>query len=101
MARIVVTETAARSLAELVVSHSLPEDTADRLRRTLAPLERFPLFGPAYDPARPELRFLIGPWRWLVIVYAYREPEDLVAVLAFEDGRSASSADGRERRPRG
>lgn len=100
MATIVVTEAAATSLAELIDSHTLPDDTADRIRKTLAPLERFPRFGPALDPARPELRFLIGPWRWLVIVYTYREAEDLVGVLAFEDGRSARSAVRRERRPR-
>jgi plasmid stabilization system protein ParE len=101
MATIVVTEAAARSLMELVDSHSLPDDTADRIRRTLAPLSRFPLLGPAIDPARPELRFLIGPWRWLVIVYAYRERENLVAVLAFEDGRSARSSGRRKRPPHG
>ena len=92
MTRLVVTETAARSLTELIDSHSLPIDTQDRVRRTLEPLRRFPLFGAALDPASPQLRFLIGPWRWLVIVYAYREADDTVAVLAFEDGRSARSA---------
>jgi plasmid stabilization system protein ParE len=90
--RLVVTETAARSLTELIDSHSLPIDTQARVRRTLEPLERFPLFGPALDPASPGLRFLIGPWRWLVIVYAYREAEDIVAIFACEDGRSARSA---------
>jgi plasmid stabilization system protein ParE len=90
--RLVVTETAARSLAELIDSHSLPVDTRDRVRRTLEPLKRFPLFGAALDPASPQVRFLIGPWRWLVIVYAYREDDDTVAILAFEDGRSARSA---------
>lgn len=91
MTRLVVTETAARSLAELMDSHSLPVDTQDRVRRTLEPLKRFPLFGATLDPASPQLRFLIGPWRWLVIVYAYREADDTVAILAFEDGRSARS----------
>ena len=92
MPRVVVTETAARSLVGLIDSHSLPLDTPDRVRRTLEPLKRFPLFGAALDPASPQLRFLIGPWRWLVIVYAYREADDTVAILAFEDGRSAHSA---------
>ena len=93
MTRLVVTDRAARSLAELIDSHSLPVDTRDRVRRTLEPLKRFPLFGATLDdPASPQLRFLIGPWRWLVIVYAYREADDTVAILAFEDGRSARSA---------
>jgi plasmid stabilization system protein ParE len=100
MARVVVTDAAARSLAELIDSHSLPVDTSARIRRTLAPLERFPRLGPALDPAAPELRFLLGPWRWLIILYAHREADDLVAVLAFEDGRSARAATARrEERP--
>jgi hypothetical protein len=100
VARVVVTETAVQSLAELIDSHSLPADTAERIRRTLMPLERFPRLGPTLDPAAPEMRFLLGPWRWLVIVCAYRESEDVVAVLTFEDGRAARSATAqRERQP--
>ena len=93
-----MTEAAARALAELIDSHSLPADTPGRIRRALAPLTQFPHFGPALDPATPELRFMLGPWRWLVIVYTYRERDDLVAVLAFEDGRSARSATARRHR---
>jgi hypothetical protein len=93
-----VTESAARSLAELIDSHSLPADTPDRIRRALEPLERFPLLGPALESATPEVRFLLGPWRWLVIVYAFRESDDLVAVLTFEDGRSARSPTSRRER---
>jgi plasmid stabilization system protein ParE len=92
VARVVVTEAAARSLADLIDSHGLPGDTSTRIRRSLRPLERFPRLGPNFEPATPELRFLRGPWRWLIIVYAYRVDDDLVAVLAFEDGRSARSA---------
>lgn len=91
MTRVVVTDAAARSLEALIDSHSLPADTRDRIRRTLAPLQRFPRLGNALGPQAPETRFLLGPWRWLVIVYLYREADDLVAVVAFEDGRSARS----------
>ena len=92
MTRVVVTDAAARSLAGLIDSHSLPTDTRERIRRSLRRLERFPRLGPVLDPASPDLRFLLGPWRWLIIVYAYREADDMVAVVAFEDGRSARSA---------
>ena len=91
MTAIVVTEAAGRSLAALIDSHSLPPDTAARIRRALLPLERFPLLGPALDPESSELRFLLGPWRWLVIVYTYRAADQIVAVVTFEDGRSARS----------
>jgi plasmid stabilization system protein ParE len=96
--RVVVTEAAARSLTELIDSHSLPADTAERVRRALSPLRRFPRLGTVLDPAVPEVRFLLGPWRWLLIVYAYREADDLVAVLTFEDGRSARTATARRHR---
>jgi hypothetical protein len=97
MARVVVTKAAARSLAELIDTHSLPDDTPARIRRSLRPLERFPRLGPILEPGTPELRFLLGPWRWLVLVYTSRVDDDLVAVLAFEDGRSARAATTRRR----
>jgi hypothetical protein len=34
-------------------------------------------------------RFILGPWRWLVIVYAFDEDADDVSVLTIQDGRSA------------
>lgn len=93
-----MTEAAARSLAGLIDSHSLPADTRACVRESLAPLERFPRLGPLLDHATPDVRFLLGPWRWLVIVYTYRELDDLVAVLAFEDGRAARPATTRRER---
>jgi hypothetical protein len=58
LARVVVTDSAARSLTELIDSHDLPADTLDRVRRTLEPLKRFPLLGPALDFAAPDVRCL-------------------------------------------
>jgi plasmid stabilization system protein ParE len=95
MTQVVVTETAAQSLEGLIDSHSLPADTRERIRRSLVPLQQFPRLGAVLDEARPDVRFLLGPWRWLVIVYAYRQADDVVAVLTFEDGRSAPSATAR------
>ncbi len=37
-------------------------------------------------------RFVLGPWRWLLIVYAYDEDSDLVVVVTMQDARSASAA---------
>jgi hypothetical protein len=37
-------------------------------------------------------RFVLGPWRWLLIVYAYDEDEDLVVVVTIQDARSSSAA---------
>ena len=36
-------------------------------------------------------RFLLGPWRWLLLVYVYLEDEQRVVVIAAGDARSAGS----------
>ncbi len=38
------------------------------------------------------LRFILGPWRWMLILYSYEEPDDVVLVVAFQDGRSSAAA---------
>ena len=87
----VVVHAQLQGLIDDLLSHS------PAFRRQWQRLERFPRLGPVLDPSTPELRFLLGPWRWLVIVYAHREVGDLVAVIAFEDARSALSATTRRR----
>lgn len=39
-------------------------------------------------------RFLLGPWRWMLIVYVYDAQADEVTVVGFEDARSASGVSG-------
>jgi len=46
-----------------------------------------------------ELRFILGPWRWMVVVYAYDVIEDTVWIVTIEDGRSPESALGSAGRP--
>ena len=89
MARITVTPAAAEDLDRLILTHSLPADTRARVRRSIEPLGRFPLLG-APLPARWEgFRFILGPWRWMVILYVFDEDEDRVSVVTIQDGRSA------------
>lgn len=94
MPRLEWSERALSDLDQLVLSHHLPADTRERIEDSAQPLERFPRLGPEIRalPAGGELRFLIGPWPWLVIVYLYLEAEDRVGVVSIEDGRAASSA---------
>ena len=93
MARVEWAESALASLDLLILSHNLPPDTRDRIRSSLRPLGRFPRLGPQIDRLQEgaELRFVIGPWPWLVIVYIYDEARDTVIVVSPEDGRGASS----------
>ena len=91
MARVVVASAARDDLDELIRSHSLPADTRERVKRSLRPLSRFPLVGGELHGRWRGHRFVLGPWRWLVIVYDYDEQKDRVRILAFRDGRTATA----------
>jgi plasmid stabilization system protein ParE len=86
---VVVSPTARRNLGELIESHALPDNTRERVRRSIEPLARFPLLGAPLEERWSGLRFILGPWRWMIIVYAYDEQADEVAVVTIQDGRSA------------
>lgn len=92
MARVIVAEPARQDLAHLVRSHSLPESTRDRVRRTIEPLAAFPPLGPALEGRWDGFRFILGPWPWMLIVYACDEEADLVIVVTIQDARSGTSS---------
>ncbi len=91
MTRVVVTPAALEDLERLIRTHSLPEDTRERVRRSLRPLERFPLLGSELEGRWTGFRFLLGPWRWMIVVYVYDAAEDRVAIVTVQDGRAAIS----------
>jgi hypothetical protein len=37
------------------------------------------------------MRYVLGPWPWLLIVYEFREAQDQLMVLGMFDARSATS----------
>jgi plasmid stabilization system protein ParE len=93
MARVIVTPEALEALDRLIVSHSLPADTKERFRRSLRPLEAFPRLGRELEGGGyAGLRFVLGPWRWMVIVYEHDDAGDVVGVLTVQDARSSSAA---------
>lgn len=91
MAQVAISARAGEELERLIASHSLPGDTRERVRRSLEHLEGFPLLGTALGGRWEGLRFVLGPWRWLILVYVYLEAEDRVVVVTIQDGRSATS----------
>jgi plasmid stabilization system protein ParE len=91
VARVELSLTAIDRLDRMIVTHSLPADTRPRVQRSLRKLERFPSIGRQLDERWGDLRFIVGPWRWLVIVYAHDEREDVVRVLTIQDARSSTS----------
>jgi hypothetical protein len=93
MARIVVTPEAVAALDRLIISHSLPADTKERVRRSIKPLETFPRLGRELDGGGCDgLRFVLGPWRWMIVLYECDEADDLVGVLTVQDARSSPAA---------
>lgn len=94
MARVELAAAAVEDLDDLIRTHSLPADTRARVVRSLRSLERFPLMGPALSGRWEGLRFILGPWRWLLLVYVVIESENRVVVVTVQDARSSSAATG-------
>lgn len=91
MARVVVTQAAARDLRALIQTHRLPENTIERFGRSIRPLADFPELGAELGGAFAPWRFLLGPWRWMIVIYRFYPEPDLVAILAVVDGRTSTS----------
>jgi plasmid stabilization system protein ParE len=92
LARVEITRAALEDLDRLIRTHSLPADTRERVARALRPLEQFPRLGAELEGRWSEFRFLLGPWRWLVIVYAHLDDEDRVVVVTIQDARRTGPA---------
>jgi hypothetical protein len=91
VARIVVVPAAVEDLERLILTHSLPADTKARFRRSVRPFGQFPLLGAALEGRWQGFRFVLGPWRWMVVVYTYDADGDVVSVVTIQDGRAARS----------
>jgi plasmid stabilization system protein ParE len=82
---------ATERLDRMIVTHSLPLDTRARVQRSLRKLAQFPLIGRQLDERWGDLRFIVGPWRWLLIVYVYERAAERVLVVTIQDARSSMS----------
>ena len=38
------------------------------------------------------MRFLLGPWRWMLLVYEYDQDNDRATVLTIQDAGSSTAA---------
>ena len=93
MPQVVVAPAASDALEALIRTHSLPADTRKRVARSLRRLERFPELGRELTVGRwSGYRVILGPWRWLIILYKLDADAGTVMVPAFEDGRSSAAA---------
>jgi hypothetical protein len=92
VARVELAAAAVEDRDSFIRTHSLPADTRARVARSLRALERFPLMGPALIGRWEGFRFVLGPWRWLLLVYVFIESEDRVVVVTVQDARSSTAA---------
>lgn len=92
MARVVVAPAAIADLDRLISVLDLPADARSRVSARLRQLARFPESGEALEGRWEGFRFVLGPWRWMLIVYVFDEEADQVSVVTIQDSRSARSA---------
>jgi hypothetical protein len=92
VARVVVTATALAELDSLIASRSLPDSTRARVRGLLAQLGVFPLLGRQLVGRWVGFRVVLGPWTWMLLVYAYDEATDVVSIVTIQDSRTATAA---------
>lgn len=92
MAQVLVTPRAQRDVDDAISTLDLPDDTWSRVARSLKTLETFPLAGAELTGGWAPVRFALGPWSRMILLYRFEESSDRVFVVAMHDGRSATSA---------
>lgn len=95
MAKVELAAAAVEDLDRLIAILTLPADTRERVRRSLAALQEFPRLGSELKGRWSGLRFILGPWRWMLIVYQFDETGDRVTVVTIQDARSSRAATAR------
>lgn len=91
MATVVVTPTAQADLDRLIRTHSLPPTTVVRVKRSIEPLAMFPELGGQLEGRWAPFRFVLGPWRWMIIVYHFDPATDRVSIATIQDARGAGA----------
>lgn len=94
MAQVELARAALEDLDRLVLTHSLPDGTRQRVRKTLEPLRQFPRLGPELTGRWEGFRFILGPWRWMLLVYTVDEAHDRVVIVTIQDARTSRAATG-------
>lgn len=97
MTSVELSRRAVENLEWLITTHSLPADTRERVRRVLQSLATFPNLGRELGGRWADHRVVLGPWRWMLLVYRIDDPNDRVVVVTVQDARSSAAATSRDR----
>ncbi|HEU4671383.1 MAG TPA: type II toxin-antitoxin system RelE/ParE family toxin [Candidatus Limnocylindrales bacterium] len=92
MASVLVSPRARRNLERLIETHSLPASTVGRFAASIEPLAAFPSIGAPLSGRWSGYRFVLGPWRWMLIVYEHHPDQDVVGIVTVQDARSSGAA---------
>lgn len=92
MARVVVAPSASEDLDTLIRTRNLPSNTRSRVKARLRLLADSPLQGEQLAGRWAGSGYVLGPWRWMLIVYTLDERAGQVSVLTIQDSRTARSA---------
>jgi hypothetical protein len=79
-------------LDRLIATHSLPAATRQRVGQILRGLATFPDLGGELGGRWSEHRVLLGPWRWMLLIYRVDPEHDRVVVVTVQDARSSRAA---------
>ena len=92
MASVLVSPRARRNLERWIQTHSLPASTVGRFAASIEPLAAFPSIGAPLGGRWSGYRFVLGPWRSMLIVYEYHQDQDLVGIVTVQDSRYSGAA---------
>lgn len=92
MPHVELSRRAVDNLDRLIHTHSLPADTRARVRTILTPLASFPELGGELEGRWSRHRVLLGPWRWMLLVYRLDPDHDRLVVVTIQDARSSTAA---------
>ena len=91
MIQVIVSPRAQGDIEDAIALLRLPDNTWLRVHRSLQVLKTFPLGGRELEDRWSGARFVLGPWRWMVLIYRYEEASERIYVVAVHDARSGSS----------
>lgn len=92
MARVFVAPAANADLNDLTSALGLPRNTRARVKRRLGQLADFPQRGEELTGRWEGFRYILGPWPWMLIIYAFDAKANHVNVVTIQDSRSAHAA---------